>query len=449
MYYSKIITLIIISLSLNSCVNRKKITFHKDIKPIIHENCASCHHNNGAGPFNLISYQDISKRANMILEVVENNYMPPWPADPNFREFANQKILTTQEKTLLKKWIRQGIKEGDKDTINYLQRKIDQTPDLTIKMDKNYITKGNNQDEFLMMKFPFELERDTFIKYIEFVPGNNQIVHHINAHLISYEDNKKTDIFNGKKYVDTEEKSDQEAFNLLEIHNDDGSYPRLTPSVSNYLPGSEPFIYPEGIGGFNVKKKNIILVNDFHYAPTIESLEDSSYFKIFFDSIAPVRPVQETQLGTFGISDIIPPLIIPPNEIKTFYTSAIITRDISLLTINPHMHLLGKSFIAYAVDLKNDTIPLIKIDNWNFRWQYFYHFIKPIKIQGGSEIIVKATYDNTVDNPDNPFDPPKEISERRGFNGKGSMRTSDEMLQFIINYLPYEKGDENIKLILN
>ena len=39
-----------------------------------------------------------------------------------------------------------------------------------------------------------------------------------------------------------------------------------------------------------------------------------------------------------------------------------ITQDISLLTINPHMHLLGKSFLAYAITLNNDTIPLIKID---------------------------------------------------------------------------------------
>ena len=108
--------------------------------------------------------------------------------------------------------------------------------------------------------------------------------------------------------------------------------------------------------------------------------------------------------------------------------------------------LLGKKFKAYAIDLHNDTIPLIKIDNWNFRWQYFYTFKNPLKITGGSEIIVEATYDNTIDNHDNPFSPPREITERKGFNGKGSMRTTDEMLQFIINYLPYQEGDENINL---
>jgi hypothetical protein len=69
-----------------------------------------------------------------------------------------------------------------------------------------------------------------------------------------------------------------------------------------------------------------------------------------------------------------------------------------------------------------------------------------LKIPAGSEIIVKATYDNTSNNPDNPFSPPQVISERKNLNGKGSMRTSDEMLQFIINYLPYNDDDENIIL---
>ena len=222
----------------------------------------------------------------------------------------------------------------------------------------------------------------------------------------------------------------------------------LTPSVSNYLPGSEQTEYPTGIGGFNAKKKNIILVNDFHYGPTPFEEKDSSYFNIYFSQTPPLRKVQETQLGTFGISKIQPPLIIPPNEIKKFTTRATITKNISILTINPHMHLLGKSFLAYAVTNNNDTIPLIKINDWNFRWQYFYTFEKMLKIPGGSEIIVEATYDNTINNPDNPFSPPKTISERIGFNGKGSMKTSNEMLQFIISYLPYKEGDENISLAI-
>jgi hypothetical protein len=59
----------------------------------------------------------------------------------------------------------------------------------------------------------------------------------------------------------------------------------------------------------------------------------------------------------------------------------------------------------------------------------------------GSTIYAFGTFDNTINNPLNPNHPPKTVSEK-----DGSMRTSDEMFQFIITYLPYQPGDENISL---
>ncbi len=450
MYYRKtaIIYFNLITFFLTGCL-KKEITFHQDVKPIIHSKCAICHNPKGAGPFDLISYEDIAKRTKMIEAVVKTKYMPPWPADPKYSTFLNEKSLTDDEINKIIQWAESGKKKGKhtKDPIIDSILLIEKTkPDLIISMHKAHMTSGLNKDEFFMMKFPFELPSDTFIKKIDFIPDNKQLVHHINGHLITYNDEQKKNIFNGSFSVDTELFSDQDCFEKLDLLNDDNTYPVLTPSVSNYLPGSEQITYPEGIGGFKAKKKNVILVNDFHYGASPTQEKDSSYFHVYFSESAPKRPIQETQLGTFGISEIIPPLVVPANEVKSFTTRARITKDISLLTINPHMHLLGKSFLAYAVNLKNDTIPLIKIDNWNFRWQYFYTFKKMLKIPAGSEIIVEAIYDNTSNNPDNPFDPPQTISERTGFNGKGSMRTTDEMLQFIINYLPYQDGDENIKL---
>jgi hypothetical protein len=124
-----------------------------------------------------------------------------------------------------------------------------------------------------------------------------------------------------------------------------------------------------------------------------------------------------------------------------FVTRAVIHNDISLVTINPHMHLLGKSFLAYAVTSAGDTIPLVKIRKWDFRWQYFYTFKKMLRIPAGSTIVAEGWFDNTRNNPNNPFSPPREIT---GLGG--SMRTTDEMFQLILTFLPYEAGDENISL---
>jgi hypothetical protein len=68
-----------------------------------------------------------------------------------------------------------------------------------------------------------------------------------------------------------------------------------------------------------------------------------------------------------------------------------------------------------------------------------------LRIPAGSEIVAIAEFDNTSNNPWNPNRPPKQVSERWD-SGGASMRASDEMFQFILTYLPYQLGDENIAL---
>ncbi|HNP99634.1 MAG TPA: cytochrome c, partial [Bacteroidia bacterium] len=130
-------------------------------------------------------------------------------------------------------------------------------------------------------------------------------------------------------------------------------------------------------------------------------------------------------------------------KIETFKTTYHVPEDISIVTVNPHMHLLGKSFKAYAISPNNDTIRIINIPKWDFRWQYFYTFQRILKIPANSVIHVEGIYDNTENNPLNPFHPPQVVSERNG-----SMRTTDEMFQLIVTWMPYQNGDEMISLEL-
>lgn len=84
---------------------------------------------------------------------------------------------------------------------------------------------------------------------------------------------------------------------------------------------------------------------------------------------------------------------------------------------------------------------MIRIPQWNLRWQYFYTFRQPVKVPAGSELVAEGVYDNTAANPNNPFSPPREVREHNA-----SMRTTDDMFQFIISYVPYQAGDEAIRL---
>lgn len=439
------IFIIITFLFAYACKQKPAITFSEHIAPIIYKNCTTCHRPGSAGYFSLISFNDVAKRAKMIASVTASRQMPPWPADNTYTHFIDEKVLSEHEISLIRQWTEAGAPLGDTtklpSTPVYVEGSMLGKPDLIVKMPEAFKIKGGNTDNFMLMKIPFELPNDTFVRAIEFVPGNHKLVHHVNGHLLRYEFNKKKNIHEGEKIVDTQQYSVKESYDKLNLANDDGTYPLLKQSFVNYLPGVLPVRYPNGIGGFSLSRKNAIFLKDIHYGPSPVDTSDQSYFNIFFDRQAPKRPTLELQLGTLGVSEIIPPLVIPANEVKTFYTRTIASMDMSILTINPHMHLLGTTFWAYAITLHGDTIPLIRIKKWDFRWQYFYTFKKMVKIPRGSVITAVGVYDNTNKNPNNPFDPPQQIKERAG-----SMRTTDEMFQFIITYVPYQTGDENVNL---
>jgi hypothetical protein len=442
--FAKQLSIILLIFSVLSCQRFKDPAF-SDIAPLVYKNCSPCHRPGGPSPFPLISYSDVAKRAKMIALVTETRAMPPWPADPSYSHFIEEKILTDPEIEMIKRWAELGAPIGDSSRIPappvFPEGSQLGKPDLVLKMRKPFIIEGDNTDRFMVVKLPFELPQDTFIKAIEFVPGNLKLVHHVNGHMIQYADDKKKNVFEGDEIADSESESYEVIYSKLKALHDDGSYPMLTLSATNYLPGVKTTVYPDELGGFWVKRKGAILLNQIHYGPTPVNDSDQSSVNIFFSKTPPKRPVREIQLGTHGVSEIIPPLIVPPDSVKTFRTEGRILQDVSLLTINPHMHLLGRSFWAYAVKPDGDTIPIIRIKKWDFRWQYFYTFKHPVHLPAGTAVKVEGVYDNTRNNPNNPYSPPREIRER-----KGSMRTTDEMFQFIMTFVPYEPGDEKIDL---
>ncbi|HEY0030635.1 MAG TPA: hypothetical protein VGC65_07750 [Bacteroidia bacterium] len=443
------ISFLLCSLLFISCGNEKQtpVTFSEHIAPIIYKNCTSCHRPGEAGPFSLLSYEDAKSRSTLMKFVTQTHFMPPWPADASYTHFVDEKVLSQEEIDLIGRWVDEGCAIGDSSNVPaapvFPTGSQIGTPDLVIKFRDVYKIKGNAQDRFLLMRVPYEIPQDQYITTIEVVPDNRKLLHHVNAQLLSYEYEKKKDVFPGKTFIDLDSFPDKlVAYKELGLANDDGlTFPLLTQSVTNYLPGVTPPVYPDGIGGFKLTRKGALFLKDIHYGPSRVDTTDQTSFNVFFAKQPPKRPTQEFQMGTYGISPTVPKLVIPPNEIKTFTSAYTVPFDISILTINPHMHLLGKSFQAYAVTQQGDTIPLIKIDKWDFRWQYFYTFKKMIKIPKGATIHTVGVFDNTRQNPNNPFSPPRLVAER-----DGSMRTSDEMFQFIVTYLPYQAGDENVSL---
>ncbi len=430
--------------------SREQVTWSKHIAPIIHKNCSACHRPGESGGFNLLTYSDAVKKGGLLKFVTSSRYMPPWPADANYSHFVGERVLTDEEIGLIANWTTNGYQRGDslseQKTPIFFTGSYFGKPDLTIKLKEAVPIKGNGTDAFLILKFPYEIEKDTLIDFVEFVPHRRKLVHHVNGHLISYDEKRTFNYMSGDCLHEETKSQLMDVYKRFHIPYTDAlqpNFPTLTPNTVYYLPGYVPPVYPKAVGGYKFKKHGLFLLNNIHYGPSNVDLMDSSYINVFYRKTPIERPVRETQLGTFGISKIEPEFIIPPNEIKTFVTETSLPYTISMLSVNPHMHLIGKSFWAFALKPNGDTIPIIKINKWDFRWQYYYTFKHPLVLEKGSTIKVYGTFDNTSKNSNNPFYPPQTITQG---NGVESMKTTEEMFQFIFTYMPYKAGDEKIDL---
>lgn len=451
MMKSKVAVILLnVAVLLSSCDGKKElprtVTYNEHIAQVLYQNCTECHRPDGIGHFNLLTYDDAKRYGSAMSFAVKERLMPPWPADPHYTEFVGQRIMSDYDIQLIEKWVEDGMPEGadvEKPSIPaYDSRSWVGEPDVRIPVTPVFL-EANSFDKFLIVKVPFEIPEDTFASLIEFVPGNNNLVHHVNGDMVKYEYGMKENVHEGETVTNMVlDSTIRQAYEKLGLPNDDGTYPILQKSVVNYLPGAYGQQYPEGVGGYSLSRKGAFLLNDLHYGFTSDTaVWDSSYINIFYSKAPPERPVQEFQMGTLGVSPVEPDLVLEPDSIEHVYSKLEIPEDISVLTVNPHMHLLGKSFKAYALTPDNDTIRLISIPRWDFHWQYFYTFKKMVKIPAGSTIVAEGVYDNTRRNLNNPFNPPRVVSDN-----EGSMRATDEMFQFIVTYVMYKEGDENVSL---
>jgi len=219
------------------------------------------------------------------------------------------------------------------------------------------------------------------------------------------------------------------------------------PLTWSYVPGTVPLVYPEGIGETIPAGADLLI--QVHYAPLPTDEEDQSTLNIFFKKQSdPIRrPVSTAVVSPINLSGGWSSFRIPPNRKTTFEANGIIdfatlasgiNQDISVLGINPHAHYLGESFEVFAVTPSQDTINLINIKDWDFNWQGAYTFDRMKKIPANSTVHTIASYDNTIDNPHNPSNPPINVRWGEG--------TKDEMLLVGLYYVPYEDGDENIDM---
>jgi hypothetical protein len=372
-----------------------------------------------------MAYQDAALHAFSIQAEVNALKMPPWQADPNYSHFRDEKVLSEYEINAINSWVDDGMPLGN---INlaptppvYNGLSLMQEIDATVHMPEYTISSPD--DVFRTFVVPSGYDSMKYINQMEVIPGDFSLVHH----LFVYQDTSNESAHDDSIYPGPGFPGPGNGVN--------SPYAEL---LGGWTPGSSIFTLPSNMG--LELPPNADFAVAFHYAPNSEGKTDSTKIHLKFADNNNVRPIVVPRFLYWHAPSLMDgPFEIPANQVKTFHEqSPLFYIDKSLLALQPHCHLLGRSWKVFMVIAPGDTTNLISIPHWDFDWQMCYFFTKVIKIPSGARIFGEASFDNTINNPNNPNNPPQDVSAGES--------TLQEMMSCRFWIMDYQEGDEDIVL---
>jgi Flp pilus assembly protein TadD/mono/diheme cytochrome c family protein len=390
-------------------------TFNRDIAPLVWAHCSGCHRPGQPGPFDLITFEDVRKRARLIADATGRRIMPPWLPEPEYGAFVGERRLRSEEIDRIAEWVNSGTPEGDPADRRSPPAWSDGwqlgRPDLVVELPQAYTLRAGGADVFRNFVLPIPLSGPRFVRGLEVRPGSRGVVHHATLGI---------DTTRGSRRLDARDS---------ELGFEGGMFSEGTRSADNralgWTPGMTPLMEPSDMA-WRLEKGSDLIVQ-LHMIPSGKPEAVRPAVAFFFTETPPTRRSIDVRLGSKTID-------IPAGEssypIEDTYTLPV---DVDVLSIYPHAHYLAKEMKAFATRPDGTQAKLIWIRNWDFRWQDQYRYATPVFLPKGTTVTMRYTYDNSAANVRNRHHPPERV--------RYGPLSSDEMGDLWLRLLPRASAD--------
>lgn len=348
------------------------VTYSEHIAPILNGHCVACHRPGQTAPFALQDYRHAAARADMILEVVLEERMPPWYGARKHGPFVNERTVSDAEKTLLAQWVAGGKPEGDPALAPAPPVFPDSEwaigePDLVLTAKDVEQIPAEGLIPYRYVTLPYQFAEDTWIQGLEILPGNPEVVHHAN---LIY-------TLPGQPY------DEQNGF------------------LTGKVPGGNPVDLAPGVG--MMIPKGAVLTIQIHYVTTGKPETDQMRVGLRYARGTITKRTHHQRIRPETIA-------IPPGE--PFYRMSAeetIPHNATVIALFTHMHTRGRDMTFFADYPDGHSETLLTIPNYSFDWQLAYQYAPGTKrFPKGTRIRTVSHYDNSAFNPYNP-DPTAEV----------------------------------------
>jgi hypothetical protein len=382
-----------------------QVTFYKDVLPVLQKDCQGCHRPGEAAPMSFLTYDQTRPWAKAMKQAVLGKQMPPWFADPHYGKFSNDRTLSAAEIDTLVSWADTGAKPGDpKDApkaVAFVEGWRIGKPDMVIEMPLAFEVPTSGTIDYQYIMIPTNFKEDTYVQVAEARPGNPAVVHHIIAFIREPGSNWMKDAKPGvpfvpKDHVRTENLTPEQRKKLAQSNGGGigGDF------LAGYAPGTVPFVMRPGEAKLVKAGSDIIL--QMHYTANGKPATDKSRIGLIFAKDKPNARVLTLAAGALDFE-------IPPGDSNYQVDAKLkLQRDVTLVSLLPHMHFRGKSFEYRVTYPTGEKETLLSVPKYDFNWQLTYELEKPKVLPKGTVIECTAHYDNSANNKYNP-DPAKAV----------------------------------------
>ncbi|HUF75022.1 MAG TPA: tetratricopeptide repeat protein, partial [Longimicrobiales bacterium] len=385
-------------------------TFSGGVAQVIHRSCAGCHHPGGAGPFALLTYEQVREHAERIARVTQARVMPPWPPSRPVGVFIDERRLADDEIALIQRWVEDGAPLGDRELVPSPPTFSDEwslgAPDLVVEMDESYLVPADADEIFRNFVLPVPTDTPHWIRAVDLRPGGPHVVHHATL---------AVDRTPASQALDRRDPGP--GFDGMGLA---GGADHPGGVFIGWTPGKSVVEGPSDLSW--ALEPGSDLVARLHLRPIDEPVEVRARVGLYYGDGPPERRPVTVHLGTQAI-DI--PAGEPSYEVRDSLT---LPAGVDVLSVYPHAHYLGKTVQAWAETSDGARTWLVEIPDWDFNWQDEYRFREPVRLPAGSTLHMRYTYDNTAANPRNPSDPPVRVTY--------GPRSVDEMADLVVQTVP-------------
>lgn len=388
-------------------------TFAREVAPILHAKCASCHRAGELAPFPLIEYTDAARWSEAIAIETKARIMPPWLPAPNSPEFHGVRRLTDREIDTLQRWHKAGAPLGDAAAVPQAPTFSTDwqlgTPGVVATMPAPYVLPPGPRDITRNVVIRVPLTSAKFVRAVEFRTGGAPIHHAV----------VRIDPTSSSRHRDGEDgQPGFEGMASPEVQDPDGHF-------IGWTPGRGPILSPEGLP-WRIERGSDLVV-ELHLVPGKKAANVQPSVALFFTDVAPTRTPVFVKMGSKAID-------IPAGDNDYALSDTyVLPVDVELLSLYPHAHFLGKQMTVTATRPGGAVQTLLSIPQWNFRWQQDYQYGTPVKLPRGTSITMRYTFDNSASNSANPNMPPQPV-----YFGP---RSTDEMASLGLQFLTPTRAD--------